>query len=165
MASDSKTANADGLTQAYGTAEANVEIGGKVSEGQYSKLVINFDFNDLNSTTEEIVSEQVLPDNVNIKSAQLFVTTAFVGATGTLDIGLIQASDRSTAIDQDGIDVAIAVTAIDAIGDVVDCDGALITPGASAGPITESGLVTMTNDTADFTAGAGILTIVYFHTA
>lgn len=165
MASDSKTANADGLTQAYGVSEANVEDGGKVVEGQYSKFVLNFTFADLNSTTEEIMSEQVLPDNVNIKSAQLFITTAFVGATGTLDIGLIQADDRSTAIDQDGIDVAIAVTAIDAIGDVVDCDGALIGPGASAGPITESALVTMTNDTADFTAGAGVLTITYFHTA
>lgn len=159
MASDSKTANADGLTQAYGTAEANVEIGGKVAEGQYSKLVIDFDFGDLNSTTEEIVSEQVLPDNANIKTAELYVKTAFVGASGTLDIGLIQADDRSTAIDQDGIDVAIAVTAIDAIGDTIACDGALI-----GTVITESGLVTMTNDTANFTAGAATLTIEYFHT-
>jgi hypothetical protein len=160
MASDSKTANADGLTQAYGTAEANVETGGKVVEGQYSKLVINFDYADLNSTTEEIVSEQVLPDNVNLKSAELYISTAFVGATGTLSIGLIQADDRSTAIDADGIDATIAVTAIDAIGDTVSCDGALI-----GTVITEPGLVTMTNGTADFTAGVGKLTLTYFHTA
>lgn len=151
--------NADGLTRQYGTSEADVGLAGKVVEGQLSKYVLVFDFGDLGSTTETIMSNQVLPDNINLKTAELYITTAFVGATGTLSIGLIQADDRSTAIDADGIDVTIAVTAIDAIGDTIACDGALI-----GTVITESGLVTMTNGTADFTAGAGVLTLEYFHT-
>ena len=159
----STVTNADGLTRTYGTTEGAPVLGGKVSEGQLSKLVIDFAFGDLSAfSVVKIMSDNVLPDNIHIKTCELYVPVAFVGATATLSIGLVQADDRSTDIGTAniGLDDTIAITAIDAIGDTIACDGAIV--GTT---ITESALVTMLVGTANMTAGQGILTIEYWHTA
>lgn len=99
-----------------------------------------------------------IPAGAIIVNADLVVTTPFASSGGgTLTIGTYTAA--GAAIDADGIDNAIAVTAIDADGDVVQCDGAQV-----------SGLVTVGNapayvgwlyGTAVFQSGAGKLIIEY----
>jgi hypothetical protein len=105
-----------------------------------------------------------IPGGVVIEKAELEVITAFAGATATLDIGLVDADDQEAAfsdLDDDGIDAAIAVTAIDAAGDTIACDGALI--GTTLAAQTGGYLVSAEAGTATFTAGEARLRIYYFH--
>jgi hypothetical protein len=154
--------NDDGLHVKFGTEKPDPVIGGESStDGFKRKITINLKYSDLAATgSSAIIADGVfIPDGVYIDSATFTVTTAFAGATATLTFGLIDA-DRTTGFDSDGIDAAIAVTAIDAVGDVVNCDGAQI--GAV---ISNSGtplMVTALEGTAAFTAGEGVLEIVYF---
>ena len=151
--------NDDGLFVKFGTDEAAVTRGGEdATNGDTHVVHIDFDYSDLAATgTEKIMADNVtIPNGAFIKAATLRVSTAFAGATATLSIGLID-QDRSTAIDADGIDATIAVTAIDAVGDEVNCDGALV--GTT---LTNTGLITMTEGTAAFTAGVAKLTVEYY---
>ena len=151
--------NGDGLVVKFGTTEAESTIGGEnTTDGNTRVLEFDLTFADLAATgVEGILADNVrIPDGAFLEEATFTVTTAFAGATATLTLGVIDA-DRSTAVDADGIDVAIAVTAIDAIGDVITCDGALVGTTLATG-----GLVTATEGTAAFTAGAGKLRLKYF---
>lgn len=99
-----------------------------------------------------------LPANCIIVNADLVVTTPFASSGGgTLTIGTYNAA--GTAIDADGIDATIAVTAIDGDGDVVQCDGAqvsgLVTVGGAAAYIGWNW------GTAVFQSGAAKLIVEY----
>lgn len=98
---------------------------------------------------------QRIPANARITSATLRVITAFAGGT-SYNIGLFE--EDGTVIDADGIDAAIALTAIDAIGETVDCDGALV--GNTAGIGTAAGSVRIAA-TGTFTAGKASLIVEY----
>lgn len=149
--------NNDGLYIKLGTTEGQVGHGGTVqSHGELQEVVIDFQASDLAAVASNTIFDNVLiPDNAVLQSADLFVHTAFVGATATLDLGLID-QDRSTEIDFDGIDAAIAVASLTA-GATITCNGALI-----GTEITNTGIVTARNNTADFTAGRARLTIRYW---
>jgi hypothetical protein len=151
--------NNDGLFIKYGTTEAATkQAGEKTAYGQFRQTVLEIDWNDLEAFgTTTILSDTVtLPAGAHIQSAELYVVDAFVGATATLTLGLLD-QDRSTAIDADGIDAAIAVTAIDADGDTIACDGALINT-----TLANTGLFTALVGTANFTAGKGRLTVNWY---
>ena len=99
-----------------------------------------------------------LPANCIIVNADLVVTTPFASSGGgTLTIGTYNAA--GTALDADGIDATIAVTAIDGDGDVVQCDGAqvsgLVTVGGAAAYIGWNW------GTAVFQSGAAKLIVEY----
>jgi hypothetical protein len=99
-----------------------------------------------------------IPAGAIIVNADLVITTPFTsGGSATMTIGTYNAA--GTAIDADGIDAAIALTAIDADGDVVQCDGAqvsgLVTVGGAAA------YVGVIYGTAAYTAGAAKLIIEY----
>lgn len=100
----------------------------------------------------------VIPAGAVITNAFIKMTTAATSAgSATLTIGTYNAA--GTAVDADGIDAAIALTAIDAALDVVRCDGAqvggVLTVGAA--PV----YVGAVYGTAAFTAGTGKLVIEY----
>lgn len=118
------------------------------------KLAHTFSFDDLptNGLDEAILR---LPARARIVKATLRVHTAFAGGT-SYNIGLLEA-DGST-IDVDGIDAAIALTAIDGVGDVVNCDGALV--GLLVGIGAAAGQVSIVA-TGTFTAGKATLEIEY----
>ena len=98
-----------------------------------------------------------LPAHAWIKDATLRVTEAFTsGGTPTLDIGLTESD--GTAIDADGIDAAVALSAIDAVGETVLCDGALV--GNTAGIGSAAGQVVAAGSAA-YTAGRAVLIIRY----
>ncbi len=86
-------------------------------------------------------------------SATLITETAFTSlGSPTLDIGLQQ--EDGTDISETGIDAAIAMTAIDAVGETVVCDGASI-----GTVLTYNSYVTIDIDTADYTAGRAKLIV------
>lgn len=99
-----------------------------------------------------------IPAGAIIVNADLVVTTAFTsGGSAALNIGTYLAN--GTAVAAAGIDSAVALTAIDAIGEVVQCDGTLVSGTATVG--TAPVYVGWEADTALFTAGAAKLIIEY----
>jgi hypothetical protein len=122
--------------------------------GGIASQVITFSYDDLPTFGLDAVIQSI-PANAFIKSATLRVLTAFAGGA-SYNIGLYQAD--STVIDADGIDAAVALTAIDAVGETVLCDGALVAGllgiGAAAGQVVVAA-------TGTFTAGKAVLTIEY----
>ena len=163
--------NLDGLPQRYGTDRASDTLA--VNEtGSLNRLVVklnnaaNIDANDDDPMTATGMAEfkdentPFLPAKSYITRAYFVVTTAFAGSSGALDIGLMQAD--GTVVDIDAIDDGIAVTAIDAVGDVVNCNGAAV-GGVVKTSATLDTYVCFTEDpTNAFTAGAGYLVLEYF---
>ncbi len=97
-----------------------------------------------------------LPANCFIESVSLRVITAFAGGTSYL-IGL--AETDGTTIDADGISgAALALTEMDAIGDNVECDGALVNLLVGIG--ADLGQVEVVA-TGTYTAGKAVLEIRY----
>ena len=120
--------NADGLEVRFGNEQAEVAEGGKVStRSETQELVITINGADVPSTDAPIEKHVGVPQGALLESATLVVTTAFVGATADLDIGLMIDDGDGTysTLSDDGIDAAIDVLLLDA-GDVIVADGTLI---------------------------------------
>jgi hypothetical protein len=139
----------------YGTRDIEDKLPSKYA-GANGKEILNytFSFDDLPvAGLDEAILR--IPANARISRATLRIITAFAGGT-SYNLGL-QEEDASV-IDADGIDAAVALTAIDAIGDVVLCDGALVGTlvgiGAAAGQLVVAA-------TGTFTAGKAQLEIEY----
>jgi hypothetical protein len=146
--------NADGLYIKYGDDEARHALGGHVTQdGGIHSLEFLITAPDFNALTNTILGDGVfIPSNAFIISSNFYVETAFVGAT--VDFGLVR-KNRTTEIDFDGFDAAIAVASLTARASI-NGDGALI-----GTRLSQPALVTARNNTADLTAGRGVLTITY----
>lgn len=154
--------NNDGLYIRFGTEKTNVAFGGEsVTDGNNRVITLDLDFEDFAAFgTEKIISEGVtIPDGAFIQSSVFKVIDGFTsGGAATLTFGLID-SDRTTAYDADGLDAAVALTAIDTDGETVTGDGAAVgTVVSNDKPV----YITATVGTADFTAGKGQLVVTYF---
>lgn len=149
--------NADGLYIKYGEDESKHALGGQVNEfGGVHTLEFTINASDFAAVgTNTILSDGlVIPSNAFIISTNFYVETAFTGATATVDFGLVR-KNRTTEIDFDGFDAAIAVASLTAKASIAG-DGALI-----GTRLSQPALVTARNNTADLTAGKGVLTITY----
>lgn len=155
--------NADGLVVRFGNERAEVMPNGWTQEGIHKTLVHKItDATALGDTDTAAVNphEAFIPAGAVITRATFNVKTAFAGATAVLDLGLKQAD--GTNIDDDGIDAAVAVTALDAAGDTIVCDGAYIADGDLTGVrLATDAYIMATYDTAAFTAGVGTLVVEY----
>ena len=154
--------NSDGLVVRFGTDKGTEKESGSTEANVHRTLVHKFAFGDIANTdvTAADPESPFIPADSVITRATLYVTTAFVGATGVLDIGLKVAAGTNT--DDDGID-SVAVGILDAIGDTINCNGAYV---SSAGNltglrITADQYIMTTWDTAAFTAGAATLVVEY----
>lgn len=168
----------DGLTVGYGTHTLDDNVFGQYAGTSIRKQAsMEIVGTKLELTT--ITSASFPPQAIQVKrgskilSATFVVTEAFsTGSSPTLTIGTYKydSSDGTvTADDADGIDATIAATAIDAIGEVVNCDGALVgtagtynasAAGTLAGSTSDSDVVVGAfAGTAAFTTGKGILTL------
>jgi len=141
-----------------------VHYGPRVTTGKYGRYGNDtgltktaewtFDYDDLPVAGEDTMGVSI-PAYAKITSARLEVLTAFAGGT-TYNIGLYTAA--GVAIDADGIDAAVALAVMDARGDVVVCDGALVggvlSVGATAGKLTVAA-------TGTYTAGKARLVVEY----
>lgn len=161
--------NSDGLNLRFGNEKGTPSIEGMVSTmGDEAQLRVTIDWDNISNTDAPVATHPLvgIPTGAHIISATFYVTEAFAGASGTLDIGLWHDDGDGTysVYDLDGIDAAVAVTAIDAIGDHVACDGVLVGTGAVAiagtggRPVFVSAKEHASNA---FTAGTGDLVIKY----
>jgi hypothetical protein len=163
MAINNSYTNADGLTMRFGTEKAKVaQVGTPRPAGSFKQIVATISYDKLEAfgtvTLLDELRASIIPVGAIITSSRLDTITAFTsGGSATLDIGIYK-TDGTTAIDADGIDAAIAKTAIDAVGEKVVNDGALVNGAA----LTFDGILTATVGTANFTAGKALLTIEYY---
>ena len=155
--------NADGLVRAYGSdagQPTNGTVGSPATRGSDLELVADIDYRDLPaagaSATLDPMYVAALPEGALITDAKLDVTEAFTsGGAATLDLGLVQ--ENGTAVDLDGIDAAIALSAINGVGDRVECDGALVNGAA----VSARSFLSASVGTAAYTAGKARLVISY----
>lgn len=156
--------NDDGLYLKFGTAKTDVEVGGEYrTYGELREIEVTIDLTDLTSSAAIISDTTFFPNGARIEEVEIVTQTAATSAgSATLDIGLIQ-TDRSTAIDADGLIAALAKTAVDAAGEKnvvrVGSTGA----GALLGTTTSKvGYITANYGTAAFTAGVIRVRIRYY---
>lgn len=152
--------NEDGLEVLMHGEQGDVKDNG----GSVTSVVNQFVYNIADATTlgssdvDPASNDAFIPAGAYIKGAYLIVETAFTsGGAATLGLGL-QEKD-GTIIDADGIDAAIALTAINAVGKVVNCDGALVGGTLTVG--SADAYISSLYGTAAFTAGAAKLVIEY----
>ena len=153
--------NEDGLVEKYGTERSAVQTQGGTVKPVTKHLVHKFTYADVANTDTAAADPEApfIPSGSVITRAFMYVTTAFVGATAVLDVGLKQAA--GTNIDDDGI-LSTGIATIDAIGDVVIGDGALVAAADLTGVrLTADGYIMTTYDTAALTAGAATLVVEY----
>ena len=155
--------NEDGLVVRFNLERATEMPGGSTQENVHSTLVHKFTFSDVANTDTAAPNphEAFIPAGSVITRAMLYVTTAFVGATAVLDVGLKLAAGTNTA---DAGILSTAITTIDATGDVVIGDGAYVlqeTGDLTGIRLTADQYIMTTWDTAALTAGAGTLVVEY----
>lgn len=150
--------NSDGLMVRLGLSESAPARAGSPSQaGPYKTIVADIVGTELGSASALIegVPGVILPAGAILRSATLITEVPFdsAGDAGALNLGLAKAVDLST-YDEDGIDVAIAQTAIDAVGEEVACNGALV--GVA---LAHDSVLVADYDTAAFTAGRAKLVL------
>lgn len=156
--------NNDGLTIRKGPFDVTTGVTRRpTSYGttqEVSMVITGADLNDAETSVDQYSA--AIPAGAYIESATLIVDTLFVGATATLDLGTYKSD--GAAIDDDGIDVAIAVAALTA-GAVITCDGAqvgaVVSNTAPTGSTNDGIYLRATWDTAAFTAGEARLVVKY----
>lgn len=161
-----------GVLNHYGARVVESERAGVVgTKGALNEYRKTFDYSDVVGNAASVafsdinLYEPAIPSGAIITKATLMVTTAFVGASATLNIGLYYNNSGALGtIDADGIDATIAVTAIDADGDLIACDGAYVSNGSNttAKQLANAAYIICDSDTADFTAGAAELLVEYY---
>jgi len=158
------TANADGLRQRYGLdLQLAAQVGVPCTYGVKKEIVCILEASRMVIGGGLIGGEAntVIPAGSFIREAVFIVTEAFdSGTTATLDLGLAIADGTYTGGDEDGIDAAVAESAIDTAGKAVLCDGAYVN-SATAGVTSVDLYPSYDVDTAVYTTGKGILIIEY----
>ena len=165
MSRDAYWTNEDGLVVGFGTREVAGNHAAVVSsaDGMLEVVlpIIGTQLEDTDSVTAASITGQgaVIPRGALLERAVLHVHEAFdsAGDAGTLDLGTYDADNSAITVDDaDGIDVDILQSAIDAVGDVVVCNGALV--GAVVGATSNSDVTLVAAyQTAAFTAGKATL--------
>ncbi len=152
--------NADGLRVLTNDDQGVVKTQGTAATPMKQVLVVDLTLTSVGTTfgaSNIDLNNPFIPAGSLITRADLVMTTAATsGGAATLSIGTYNAA--GTAIVAAGIDSAIALTAIDAIGETVRCDG---THTTTAGYIAENAYIGAIYATAAFTAGVGKLYIEY----
>lgn len=152
--------NADGLRVGFGPLNTvTLQTGNVETRGNVKIVQQRLYYDQLPSLGAITDASQVpVPAGATVLRATLLVEEAFVsGGATTIDIGF--QTSGGVAIDQDGIDVAVAKTAIDAVGELVRCDGALVTGTTNIG--TADAYIYTTVATGPYTAGKALLTVEY----
>ena len=151
--------NADGLRVRFGTEKArDAKEGSPRQAGAYKVYEFEIDGKDLQlhtDTQERFLNRTpsvYLPAGHLLVEAKLVTMTPFQGSGATLTLGL--AEQNGTTVDADGIDATIALTAIDAVGETVTCDGQLI-----GTILAKNSALTVTVGTASYTAGKAKLLV------
>lgn len=172
MARGSTWTNSDGLVVGFGTHTVDNDVPSVTSGGGSVKTmvvqIVGIDLPDTYAATDTPPQAATIRRGSLITSAVFVVDEAFTsGGAATLDIGTWSKGLATDVVDDaGGIDAAVALTAIDAIGEAVICNGALV-GGTVAVGATANGdcVIAPSYNTAAFTAGKGTLTIQYIEPA
>lgn len=161
--------NTDGLKLRFGkrSVVGDTNIASHSTDSIVRELVVNWEYNNLpavdqdagGGTTNDSFSSAVafIPAGSHIVRSNTYVKTAFAGGTSYL-LGLY--TRAGAAIDADGIDGAIALTDMDADGDMVVNDGAMVAPTAGANTTTSDAYFVVAA-TGTYTAGKARTVICY----
>lgn len=156
--------NDDGLQLKYGTDKTVPNIGGEFrTNGALREIEFKIDLTKLTATAAIIDDTVFFPKNARLEEVEIVVYTAADSAadTAALNIGLVK-TDRSTAIDADGIVKALAQTNIDAAGEKVVLRKGSTGVGDLVGVTNTSvGYFTADYDTEAYTAGVVFVRIRY----
>lgn len=162
--------NADNLFLKFGTTKTAAHTGGEYrNNGLLREVEIKITLANL-TQTETIQDDTVfIPSGARIQEVELITQTA--GVTGTaIDVGLIRSSDRTTAIDYDGLLAAAPIAIFNLAGERTVFTAATTVPASATGTgaligttLTNVGHISasMTDATA-FTAGVVLVKIKYF---
>jgi hypothetical protein len=155
--------NSDGLHVRFGLKEAQIaESGSPATVGAFKEVIVMIDKDTMAAFGTNLVADQtpavLIPAGLMLHSAELVTIEAFDSAADALTLSIGLAKQDGTEIDNDGIDSAIAQAAIDAVGEKVTCDGALI-----GTVLAYDSLVTILANTATATAGRARLTLKLMH--
>lgn len=152
--------NSDGLRILTNGDDGGTLVQGTAVQSQIQSIVMDITFTSLSTSfgaSNINPQNPFIPANSVIMRATLVMTTpATSGGTPTLDIGTYNSA--GTAIDADGIDAAIALTAIDTALETVRCDGAQMT---TAGLVTSDAYIGVIRSATAYTAGVGKLIVEY----
>ncbi len=151
--------NTDGLRVLTNDDQGVVKTQGTTATRATQVLVVDLNFTSIGSSFGAgniDLNNPYIPAGSVILRADLVMTAGATGSSSTLTIGTYNAA--GTAIVAAGIDSAIALTAIDGIGETVRCDGTHMT---TAGYIAENAYIGAIYGTAAFTAGVGKLYVEY----
>lgn len=161
--------NPDGLVVGFGTHTTdNIVPGVTTDKGGFKIAKMLIDATTLEDVGS-VTAASFFPQSIRIKRgaiikrATLEAQVAAVSAGGgTLTVGTYKAQTPATVDDQDGIDATVAVAALNAIGKIVICDGALVNGTVAAGATADADVeIVATRATAAFTAGKFLLTVEY----
>jgi len=152
--------NADGLRVLTNADQGAVKTQGTSATSATQVICIDVTFTSIATTfgaTNIDLNNPYIPAGSVILRADLVMTAAATsGGAATLDIGTYNSA--GTAIVATGIDAAVALTAIDAIGETVRCDG---THTTTAGYVASDAYIGLKWNTAAYTAGVGKLYVEY----
>lgn len=164
--------NSDNLFVKLGTSEAasldtTKGAAGELKDGiggvRVTEVVI--DLTDLNTSTPIIINDAaIFPKNARIEEVELVTTTAATsGGSATLDVGLIQNSDRTTEIDYNGFIAAAALATFNSAGERLNLTVGSTGAGALIGTTNATvGLLVAQAGTAVFTAGVVRVRVKWF---
>jgi len=152
--------NADGLRVLTDGDQGATKRQGTAGTGMTQVLVLDFSLPAVKTTFGSVdidLNNPYIPAGSLITRADLVMTQgATSGGAATLDIGTYNAA--GTAIQATGIDAAIALGAIDAIGETVRCDGVHTTV---TGYVASDAYIGLKWNVQAYTAGAGKLYVEY----
>lgn len=159
--------NSDGLYIRLGDKEGAVaKYGDYKAFGPQRLVELKLDYTDLAAfgTNTILSNEAEIPKGAHIEKVEVEVETAFIGATATLSLGLIQ-TDRATTTNLGNTVLANAITvATLTLGSITTLIvgasfvGSLV---GSGGNLQNNALLTALVGTANFTAGSAKIRIYY----
>lgn len=160
--------NVDNLYIRYGTDEATVGVAGEygtVDSGNYHVTEVKLDLSTLTDTAVIIDNNAIFPANAIVAKVETFAEVAATSSgTGTIDVGLVKLSDRTTEIDFEAFIKDGTLANCDALGETVVLTKGVATAGDKMGTTvgTAAGLITANYNTAAFQTGTLKIKIYWY---
>lgn len=160
--------NGDNLYVKYGTTEATLSVAGEyadVAQGNYHVTEVKLDLTTLTDTAVIIDDYAIFPANAIVAKVETFAEVAATSSgTGTIDVGLVKNTDRTTEIDFEAFIKDGTLANCDALGETVVLTKGVATAGDKMGTTvgTAAGLITANYNTAPFQTGVLKIKIYWY---
>lgn len=154
----------DGLLRKFGTEKAVPNRAGEYKTYGAERVVeVRLDLTTLTSSHVIQSDQEFIPINMRVEEVEVIVQVAATsGGAPTLDVGLIQSSDRTTAISNTAFVAALALASIDQAGEKTVLRVGSTSAGALIGALTSTtqpGHIAARVNASTYTAGVVIIRI------